>query len=149
MPAAGLPADSSAAGGTCRIALGHARRDGRDRSDPVSRRDPPARDARSRQGLSAARPPHHPSAPIAEKIDALELMVEGAGLIAARPRRRHPGGIAHQLVEMVVRAAARQRAADAIGEALAAQVRAREPLGSDQVMYDRAWRETHFAAARN
>src|SRR5712691_1498223 len=67
-------------------------------------------------------------APIAEEVRALELVVNGALEVAAHRGNCHPRSVARELVEMVMRGAAGDRAPVAEGVALAPQVRARHPL---------------------
>src|SRR5271168_1329261 len=50
---------------------------------------------------------------------------------------------------MIVSSATGERAADAVGKTLAAQIRASHPLRRDHMMHDRAWRKADRAAVRD
>src|SRR6202046_3820599 len=89
------------------------------------------------------------AAPVAEKIRALELMIDHALAIATQRRARHADQVFRQFVEPVVALASRDRAAESKRETLVAQVFRDHPLGAYQMMHDRVRNESHLAAARD
>src|SRR5271170_6437031 len=73
-------------------------------------------------------------------------MIDRALAFAAHYGERHPNRVTRELVEMVVRAPAGDRAAQPEGVAFAAQIGARHAFRRNQMMDPGGGRETHSAA---
>ena len=87
-----------------------------------------------------------PPAPVADEIRTFELVVNRAFGVAASERRDHAYRVADKFLEMVVGAATGDRATEAVRVTLAAQVRSPHPIGRNNVMDPRVYREPEPSA---
>src|SRR5579863_1377573 len=103
--------------------------------------------AAQNSGIAALAVDLQTAAPIADEICAFEFVENRAFGIAAHQREDHTEAVAGKLVEVVVGGAAGDRAAEAEGVALAAQICALHAFGRDDVVDAGGRDKAHQSAA--